>query len=143
MTSMSLSALCLTNSCPAALVLLAECMPSVCGSVNNNLTEAEQLLCCTDALPDLMTMLGHPNNITQSVAALAIQRLSLGSQPFINAIVAAGLTLQQTTKAVFVALRTHCVCWTGGLSMVAFRLTPGKESNTKPNAVTMLHDTCL
>ena len=57
-----------------------------------------------------MTMLGHPNNITQSLAALVIQRLMLGSQPFIDAVVAAGLTLQQTTNAVFVALRTHCVC---------------------------------
>ena len=123
-------------------MLLAECMPSVCGSVNNSLTEAEQLLCCTDALPDLMTMLGHPNNITQSVAALAIQRLSLGSQPFIDAVVAAGLTLQQITKTVFVALRTHFACWTGGLSMVAFRLTPEKESFTKPNAVILSHDTC-
>jgi len=59
--------------------------------VNNNLTKAEQLLCCTDALPDLMTMLGHPNHITtQSEAAFLVQRLSVGSQPFIDALVAAG-----------------------------------------------------
>ena len=57
-----------------------------------------------------MTLLGHPNNITQWQAALVIQRLSLGSQPFIDAAVAAGLTLQHTTNAVFVALRTHRIC---------------------------------